>query len=165
MMSSMSLIEEHSRTLIAAQGYSELGMFDEALQELGTLPIDAQQDITAVEMRLMILMQAKRWKAALATGRELTQLAPDKTAGYIHSAFCLHELGKTDEARTVLLNGPPALHHEPVYHYNLACYECMLGNLDCARTHLEKSVQLDKKFRDYAKSDPDLKPLHEESAS
>jgi predicted Zn-dependent protease len=161
----MSLIEEHSRTLLSAQGYAELGMFDEALQELGTLPVDAQQDATAVEIRLMVLMQAKRWKAALATGRELTQLAPEKTAGYIHSAFCLHELGKTDEARSVLLNGPSALHTEPVYHYNLACYECMLGNLECARAHLEKSVQLDKKFRDYAKSDPDLKALRENVAS
>jgi predicted Zn-dependent protease len=161
----MSSIEEHSRTLLSAQGYSELSMFDEALQELGTLPSDAQQDPLVIEMRLTVLMQAKRWKAALATGKELTRIAPDKTMGYIHSAFCLHELGKTEEARQILLNGPALLHDEPVFHYNLACYECMLGNLDCARSHLERSVQLDKKFRDYAKSDPDLQALRENGNS
>lgn len=157
----MTPIEEHSRTLLAAQGYCELSMFDEALEELATLPLDAQQHPTAVELRLVTLMQAKRWKAALAAGRELTQIAPEKTLGFIHSAFCLHELGKTEEARTLLLNGPETLHGEPVFHYNLACYECVLGNLDLARAHLEKSIVLDKKFRDYAQTDPDLKALRE----
>jgi predicted Zn-dependent protease len=155
----MISIEEHSRTLLAAQGYSELSMFDEALAELGTMPVDAQQHPTAVEMRLIVLMQARRWKSALATGRELTQVAPDKTSGFIHAAFCLHELGKTEEARTLLLSGPETLHTEPVFHYNLACYECVLGNVDVARAHLEKSIMLDKKFRDFAETDPDLKAL------
>ncbi len=154
-------IEEHSRTLLAAQGYCELSMFGEALGELGTMPVDAQQHPTAVELRLVVLMQAKRWRQALATGRELTQIAPDKSLGFIHTAFCLHELGKTAEARTLLMSGPETLHGEPVYHYNLACYECVLGNLDVARAHLEKSIVLDKKFRDYAQTDPDLKPLHD----
>jgi hypothetical protein len=32
--------------------------------------------------------------------------AADQTGGYIHAAFCLHEMGRTDEAREVLLGGP-----------------------------------------------------------
>jgi predicted Zn-dependent protease len=161
----MTLIEEHSRTILAAQGYCELHMFDEALQELGTLPADAQQHPSALEVRLVILMQAKRWKQALAAGKELVNLDPERNIGYIHSAFCLHELGRTEEARDLLLNGPSALHTEPVYHYNLACYECMLGHLDVARAHLDKSIQLDKKFRDYASTDPDLKALRDHEAA
>ena len=34
----------------------------------------------------------------------LCRIAPDKTAGYIHTAFCLHEMGKSREALE-LLNG------------------------------------------------------------
>ncbi len=158
-------IEEYSRTLLAAQGYCELSMFDEALDELGTLPADAQQHPTVVELRLVTLMQAKRWRQALAAGRELTRIAPEKNIGFIHSAFCLHELGKTEEARAVLLSGPAALHAEPVYHYNLACYACVLGQLEQARQHLEQSIVLDKKFRDYAQSDPDLKALRDQDAA
>jgi predicted Zn-dependent protease len=158
---SMPLSEEHPRALLAAQGYCELSMFDEALDELGSMPVDAQQEPPSVEMRLIILMQAKRWKQALATARELTRIAPDKTIGYIHAAFCMHELGKTREARDFVLSGPETLRAEPVFHYNLACYEAVLGNLEAARAHLDKSVQLDKKFRDYAKSDPDLASLRE----
>ena len=153
------MIEGHEKTLLAAQGYAELGMFDDALAELDSLPEKGQRDPTAMELRLGVLMQARRWKPALTISRRLTRAFPDKNIGYIHTAFCLHELGKTEEARSALLNGPQTLHTEPTFHYNLACYECHLGNMDLARVHLDRSFQLDKKFRDFAKSDPDLQAL------
>ncbi|MEQ1858419.1 MAG: hypothetical protein ABMA13_00625 [Chthoniobacteraceae bacterium] len=161
----MISIEEHSRTLLAAQGYCELSMFSEALVELDSLPAKAQQHPAAIELRLLVLMQARRWRQALSAGRELTQIAPDRSSGFIHAAFCLHELGKTEEARALLVSGPTTLHAEPVFHYNLACYECVLGNLNAAREHLARSVKLDKKFRDYSRTDPDLKALRENGES
>jgi predicted Zn-dependent protease len=156
------MIEGHERSLVAAQGYCELGMFDDALAELESLPAEFAQHPAAVELRTVVLMQARRWKQALTASRSLCRLSPDKTTGFIHTAFCLHELGRTTEARDTLISGPDALHAEPTYHYNLACYECALGNLDLARVHLEKSFELDKKFKEYAKSDPELAALREE---
>ena len=134
-------------------------MFDEALGELDELPKSTQRIATSVEMRLVILMKARRWAGALPAARELCRVAPDRNIGYIHYAFCLHELGKTNEARDVLLAGPQSLHSEPTFHYNLACYECRLGNLNEARAHLDRSFQLDKKFREFAKTDTDLDAL------
>jgi predicted Zn-dependent protease len=159
----MSSIEDYKHSLLAAQGYCELSMFADALAELEALPESLQDHPAVVESRLIVLMQARRWKEALRVGQQLTKVAPDRNIGYIHTAYCLHEIGHTEKARTILLNGPETLRSEPVFHYNLACYECTLGNHDVARAHLEKSVELDKKFRDYAKTDPDLAPLHTES--
>ena len=155
------MIEGHERTLLAAQGYCELGMYDDALAELDSLPAEILTTAAVVELRTVVLMQARRWKLALTASRSLCRVAPDRTCGFIHAAFCLHELGRTTEARDTLLSGPDLLHSEPTFHYNLACYECALGNLDLARMHLEKSFELDKKFRDFAKSDPDLAALRE----
>ena len=157
----MTSIEDHHHTLRAAQGYCELGMTADALAEIESVPAELQRHEAVVELRLIILMQARRWKAALAAGRELTKVSPEKNIGYIHSAFCLHELGHTEAARQMLLAGPETLHAEPVFHYNLACYECMLGHFDLARVHLDKSFDLDKKFRDYAQTDPDLEKLRD----
>ena len=154
------MIEGHERTILAAQGYSELSMFDDALAELDSLPPEMADHAGVTELRAVILMQARRWKPALVASRALCALQPNQTGGYIHAAFCLHEMGRTDEARDVLLGGPAALRTEPTYHYNLACYECVLGHLELARMHLDKSIELDKKYRDFAKSDPDLAPLH-----
>jgi len=156
------MIEGHERTLLATQGYCELGMYDDALGELESLPAEYTSHPAVVELRTVVLMQARRWKLALTASRSLCRVAPDRTAGFIHAAFCLHELGRTNEARDTLLSGPERLRAEPTFHYNLACYECALGNLELARVHLEKSFELDKKFREFAKSDPDLAALREE---
>lgn len=156
-------LQPHARTLLAAQGYSELSMYDDALKELEQLPEDAREHPTTIELRLVILMQAKRWKAALAAARELCRRDPDKATGFIHAAFCMHELGRTAEARDFLIEGPPALHTEPTFHYNLACYECRLGNVELARMHLDKSFELDRKYKEFAKTDPDLDPLRKAS--
>ncbi len=152
---------DEQRTLLAAQGYCELGMFDEAIKELETLPEDVRVTPATIELRVVILMQAKRWKTALSASRDLCKRDPDRPTGYIHAAFCLHELGRTAEAREFLLKGPDTLLREPTFHYNLACYECRLGRLDLARAHLEKSFELNKHFRDLAKNDPDLAFLRE----
>ena len=151
--------EEHQRTLIAAQGYCELSMYGDALAEVESLPADALAHPTAVEMRLVILMQAKRWPEALAASLELCRLRPDATSGFIHAAFCLHEQGRTAEAKEKLLAGPESLREEANFYYNLACYECILGNLEPARRHLKRSFELDEKYADFAKTDPDLQAL------
>lgn len=153
------MLHGHERSLLAAQGYAELSMYDDALAELDSLPAEALKTAEALELRTVILMQAKRWQEALAVGRELCLTEPKKSGGFIHTAFCLHELGRTIEARDCLLDGPPSLHSEATFHYNLACYECALGHLDLARLHLDKSFAMDKKMRDLAKRDPDLAAL------
>lgn len=149
----------HQRLLLAAQGYSELGLPELALAELVSIPEEHQHDPVVVETRLMVLMQAERYQEALAIGQELCRLAPDRALAFIHLAYCFHELGNTKAARELLLSGPPALKAEATYHYNLACYETVLGNYDDARAHLGVSFAMDKKLRDYAHTDPDLAPL------
>jgi predicted Zn-dependent protease len=151
----------HQRLLVAAQGYSELGLPDLALAELDSIAHEAQADPLIVETRLSVLMQAKRYAPALPVARQLCDLCPDRTAGFIHVAFCLHELGDTGAARDLLVNGPSALKAEATYHYNLACYEAVLGNVDEARAHLDVSFAMDKKLKEYAHTDPDLAVLRE----
>jgi predicted Zn-dependent protease len=151
----------HQRLFVAAQGYSELGLPDLAIAELDLLPLDMQESPMGIEARLSVMMQAKQWQDALGLGRTLCRVAPERTAGFIHAAFCLHELGFSREARELLVSGPPALKAEPTYHYNLACYEAALGNLDQARAHLKVSFAMDKKLKDFARTDPDLEPLRD----
>ena len=154
-------MQDFERKVSAAQGYSELGMHREALLELDALAAAERERPEILEMRLLILMHAKRWKEALAISRRLCLIAPESSAGFVHAAFCLHELGRTEEARDLLLSGPAILADEPTYHYNLACYECALGHLEVAREHLERSFAMDKKYREFAASDPDLAALRE----
>ena len=150
------------RILLAAQGYLELGMVEEALAELSSFSGPFAQDPDIVELRLHIQMQGERWNDALTSAEELLRITPDAVPAFIHGAFALHEMGRTSEARDLLLKGPPVLKNDPTFHYNIGCYEAVLGNKEAALQSLQLSFAIDETYRDFAKGDPDLKLLHEE---
>lgn len=152
---------DFERGFRAACGYAELGMASESLAELKQLSDEDQCRPEVLQLRLHHLMRKKQWSRALGVSRKLCRAAPQCSAGFLHAGFCLHELGKTREAKELLLKGPTALLQEPIYYYNMGCYEVLLGNLQDARVHLHISFKMDSTFRELAKRDPDLAPLHE----
>ena len=145
----------------AACGYTELGMTRESMAELNAIDRQLQDRPEVLQLRLHNLMQQKSWCRALVASRKLCRVAPQCSAGFLHAGFCLHELGKTAEAKRLLLRGPAALLSEPIYYYNMGCYDALLGNLKDARIHLETSFKMDASFREIAKRDPDLKSIQE----
>jgi len=149
----------HERIILSAQGYFELEMNKEAIAELDKLPLADQLRPDVLEMRVLILMKDQRWREALSASEKLCAVAPQIPIGFIHAAYCLHEMGQTREAKELLLEGPASLVNDATYHYNLACYECALGNLEAARAYLKASLAMDEKLGEFAKTDPDLSPL------
>jgi Flp pilus assembly protein TadD len=145
----------------AACGYAELGMTRQSVQELNAIDRAHQSRPEVLQLRLHHLMRSQRWVQALRVSQKLCRAAPDCGAGYLHAGFCLHELGKTAEAKQLLLKGPSALLKEPIYYYNMGCYEALLGNVKDARINLETSFRMDATFRELAKKDPDLKTVQD----
>jgi len=152
---------DFKRQFRAACGYAELGMATESIAELNAIDDEFQHRPEVLQLRLHHLMRKKQWSRALTISRRLCRAAPDASAGFLHAGFCLHQIGRTREAKELLLRGPTALLKEPIYYYNMGCYEVLLGNLKDAKAHLQISFKMDSSFRDLAKRDPDLKPLHE----
>ncbi len=151
---------DFKRQFRAACGYAELGMTAESIAELNAIDDEFQHRPEVLQLRLHHLMRKKHWSRALSVSRRLCRAAPEASAGFLHAGFCLHQIGRTREAKELLLRGPTALLKEPIYYYNMGCYEVLLGNLKDARVHLQISFKMDSSFRDLAKRDPDLRPLH-----
>jgi len=143
----------------AACGYAELGMTRESVGELNAIELPFQNRPEVLQLRLHHLMHRKSWCRALTVSRRLCRVAPHCAAGFLHAGFCLHELGRTAEAKKILLRGPSALLKEPIYYYNMGCYEALLGNIRDAKRNLLTSFKMDSTFRDLAKKDPDLKSV------
>lgn len=144
----------------AACGYAELGMHRESIAELNAIAPRFQNRPEVLQMRLHHLMRQKRWGSALRVSQMLCKVAPDSGTGFLHAGFCLHQLGKTAEAKMLLIRGPIALLKEPIYYYNMGCYEALLGDVNGAKENLLISFKMDASFRELAKRDPDLKALH-----
>lgn len=134
-------------------------MTRESIAELNAMDSFSQNRPEVLQLRLHHLMRDKRWSTALRVSQKLCRAAPHCSAGFLHAGFCLHELGKTAQAKALLLRGPAALLKEPIYYYNMGCYEALLGNVKDARVNLETSFEMDETFRELAKKDPDLKSV------
>ena len=147
--------------LRAARGYAELGMIDAARRELEGwgAPADRHLDPEALQTEIFLLIREENWQLGFDCSERLRQLDSGVLSGYVHGAFCLHELGRTDEAHEWLRSGPSFLKKEAVYHYNLACYRAVLGREKAARKALARAITLDPGFQRSAKTDPDLKTL------
>ena len=143
-------------TLRAASGWLELGLPDDALQELRGLPHDQQAHPHVLKLKLHAQMECAAWNAAADTARLLCAKAPGVPDFFLSAAYCLHETGDTLAARNQLLRGPKALFEMAVFHYNLACYLWTLGQQTSARSHLSQAIAMDASYRSEALADRDL---------
>ena len=145
-----------NRTLRAAAGWLELGLADEALYEIETLPPTDRTQRGALELKLAAQMARGQWNPASETARLLCLRAEDEPEFFLRAAFCLHETGDTLAACNQLLRGPKTLFEMPVFHYNLACYLWTLGEGPRARSHLKQAIEMDETFLQSAREDRDL---------
>lgn len=134
-------------------------MLDEAEEEWRAVRAEAEKSTIFWRVGVVVAMGSKRWEDAVDRARRLVAVSPQEEDGYVHLAFCLHELGRTLEAKAALENGPLSLKSKPIYYYNLACYEAQLGHLERARHLLDAALHLEPSYRKIAEEDPDLRPL------
>lgn len=144
------------------RGYIDLGMFDEAWNAIEALPANQSGSPEAQEMRIIIMLDRKEYDDALALSEVLCDLHPENHAGFIQGAYCLHAMGRTQDAIDHLQTGPETLREEQCYFYNIACYELALGRDEAALTWLNQSIALDSRNRARALKDSDLERLHED---
>src|SRR3954463_7862571 len=90
-------------------------MTRESLAELDAIEKRYQSRPEVLQLRLHHLMRQKKWALALRVSQKLCRVAPDAGAGFLHAGFCLHQLGKTAEAKDLLITGPVALLKDPIY--------------------------------------------------
>lgn len=154
------IYKDTSRRLRYASGYIELGMINDASDELEAIRAEDRFAVPVLVVRLELHMAANHWETVVGLGRELAQQSPKHERAWICWAYALRELQRVDEARAVLLEAEP-LHGRTsaLLHYNLACYYCLLGEQATARQRLAQACKLAPGFKEDARHDPDLANL------
>lgn len=152
-----------SHHLAAAQGWLELENTTEAIKELGQIAAEFQEHSDVLEIRWAI--EAKRfcWDECVRIATQLTHHAPDRSSGWIHRSFALHELKRTQEAYELLLPSLSQFKGIWTIPYNLACYQCQLGQKASAMEFYSQALEMGgESVRDMALADVDLAALHAE---
>ncbi|MBN1673710.1 MAG: hypothetical protein JXR37_21865 [Kiritimatiellae bacterium] len=145
--------------LLAADGYMDIKMFDEARKELDSIPVEYRDVPDYLWLRHRLTFAEQNWSEALDVGRKLCALAPDEPESWVSYAYAARELQQVELARRVADKGVEMFPDQPLLAYNLACYECLLGNLDRTRDLLTRAFSLDGKLRQEAMADTDLTGL------
>ena len=89
----------------------------------------------------------------------LAKYDPDEVQWAISWAYASRRAQSIEIAKGILLHALERHPKEAVLHYNLACYECQLGNLTEAKARLEATFKLDRGYRETSLNDEDLEPL------
>jgi tetratricopeptide (TPR) repeat protein len=111
-------------------------------------------------VRWQIYAHDKQWAACLEIANAVIKLAPQRSFGWVHRSYALHEMKRTQEAFDSLLPSAKKFPKTWIVPYNLACYAAQLNRLDECLEWFKKATAIDEQtVKRQAIDDPDLKPL------
>ena len=149
--------------LMAAQGWLELENAAEASRELKQISDESREHPDVLEIRWTVEAKQLNWEECVRVAAKLTQHAPGRSSGWIHRSFALHELNRTQEAYELLLPSLSLFKGIWTIPYNLACYQCQLGQKESALEFYTQALEIGgDSVRETALADIDLAPLHSE---
>ncbi len=155
----MTLSIHTRRQLGYAEGYLLLGLKTEAAEALSEITQPERDATPVLIMALAVHTDCADWANAARVGAIVCGREPQEAGHWIQWAYATRRHSGILDARTILMHGLGLHPREPMLHFNLACYEAQLGNLDYARAFLETACGLDEAFAKLAQTDDDLAPL------
>ena len=118
-----------------------------------------------LEVRLKIYRALKQWELMQTVAKTLAIHDPDEPQWTVSWAYATRRAHSIEHARIILVNAIERLPNVAIFHYNLACYICQLGDLEKAKATLHHAFKLQPQYRVMALDDEDLKPLWDEIAA
>ena len=149
------------KTLTYSNGYRELGMFQDALEEISRLPESLSDRLEVLQMKLAILIDAKDWASANCVAKNLVLRQPNDPGHLVNLAFVTRRSRTMDEAKAILSDAAQRFPNVAIIHYNLGCYACQEHKIEDAKQSLVKAISLNPTFLTTAKKDKDLNDLKE----
>jgi tetratricopeptide (TPR) repeat protein len=154
----MPLEEEEQKHLDAAQGFFELGMFLDADAELDRIDPFCRHLPKVLEVRVQIYAALKRWELVQVVAKRLWEQT-SKLEWVAEWANALRQSRAIESAKAVLLGAVENHPNNALLHYQLACCECVLGEVEVAKTRLEHALKLDTSLRMRALAEKDLERI------
>ena len=149
--------------LSAATGWLGLGNWQEALEELEKITPALRSHPEVLLARFEIHTKAGKWDMAAETACALVQIRPKEAQFWISHAYATRRMtgGGIPKAKEILGKARTLFPKEPLIAYNLACYECQLGDVTAARQWLKSALVLGdpKQLKQMALRDPDPQPI------
>ena len=143
----------------AAIGYVELGMFQDANDQLEKIDPFNRAAPEVLAVRLAIYRGLKKWELMQQIAKRLKEFQPDNVQWTISLAYATRRAYSIDVAMEILIDAEAKFPREAAIPYNLACYYCQLGEMEKAKRYLKEAFEIDLNWRKAALDDEDLRPF------
>lgn len=153
------MMGDAEKRLEAALGYLQLGMFEEANDEIEQLPSEEKNSPGVLRLRAAIYSETKSWHLLHEVAGFLVNSLPGDPQHWIWLAYATRRTTSIPAAETILLQALQSHPNEGMIHFNLACYAAQTGKVEDARELLRNAIRLEPNVRSLALDDPDLEPL------
>lgn len=110
-------------------------------------------------VRMEVYRAVQKWDAMQTIARRLAKYDPNDVNWTVSWAYATRRAESLQAAQSILLEAVERLPNTAIFHYNLACYECQLGQIEVAKARLSHAFKLDQSFRLLALDDDDLRPI------
>jgi predicted Zn-dependent protease len=135
-----SLEPPDSLHLEAAEGWIGFGDYRSAAEELDRITAANRTHPSVLQLRWRISAEAHDWQSCLDIATPMTATNPKGLFGWIHRAKSLHQLGRTQEAKDLLVSVVDNFPSNSTIPFHLARYCCGLGQNEEALRWLAKAV-------------------------
>ncbi len=144
-----------------ALGYMQLGMYQEAENELLEIDEDARSLPDVLAVKIELFHASCDWKKLHEAAKTLIQTNPENPGGWVSAAYALRRLENITSAQKILIDATDRHPQDATIQFNLGCYAAQLGALDIAESHIRKAIELEPRFKKIAQEDEDLQPLRD----
>src|SRR5213596_189042 len=124
----------------AAVGYVELGMFQDANDQLEKIDPFNRAAPEVLAVRLGIYHGLKKWELMREIAKRLADFQPNDIQWIASYAYATRRAESIPAAKEILLNAEPKFPEEAIIKYNLACYFCPDGRHPKRQNLLKKSL-------------------------
>jgi Flp pilus assembly protein TadD len=144
-----------------AVGYANLGMVNDALEELEHLSPSMAADGGVMEFKLRLLERGQKWSDAASLAAKLASSHPNEARWFVAWAFAKRRSDSIETASKILSEAASLHPKDPLIQFNLGCYAAQRGDLNAAQTHVRRAIELNHDLEKLAHEDPDLEPLRQ----
>ena len=132
------------KRLNAAVGYLNLGMPQDAWNELEDIEAKDRARPEVLKVRVEVCRALKQWELMAEVGHSLNM------------AYATRRFKSEAEAAEILSMALRRYYDDALVRYNLACYWCVMGRVEEAREMLETACKKDESLRELAETEEDL---------
>ena len=144
------------KRLNAAVGYLNLGMPQDAWNELEDIEAKDRARPEVLKVRVEVCRALKQWEMMAEVSNHLRKIEPDEVGHSLNMSYAVRRFKGEAEAAEILSIALRHYYDDALVRYNLACYWCVMGRVEEAREMLETACKKDESLRELAETDEDL---------